>query len=201
MPLKMVRASADTALLSASATCISIPGWKTKAMSVARRAEIKSTMSEGTFLYIITPVATGTRRSHGVTVNVFSRAATYCDVSLIVSEPIHNPASEKMMSVMKTVGPVVSIMYLMCVKSGVPLTEEASTVVSLRGDTLSPKYAPEMMAPAVHPSSKPNALPMPSNASPMVAIVVHDEPVMREMTALMTQAEARNTAGWMICMP
>ena len=36
-------------------------------------------------------------------------------------------------------GIVVIIMYLIWVKSGVPLEEEASTVVSESGDTLSPK--------------------------------------------------------------
>ena len=33
--------------------------------------------------------------------------------------------------------------------------EEARMVVSDKGDILSPKYAPEIMAPAIQPSSKP----------------------------------------------
>ena len=48
-------------------------------------------------------------------------------------------------------GIVVIIIFLICVNRGVPEDEEARTVVSERGDTLSPKYAPEMIAPAVHP--------------------------------------------------
>lgn len=83
----------------------------------------------------------------------------------------------------------------MCLNSGVPLTDAASTVVSLSGLILSPKYAPEIIAPAVHPVSNPKARPMPSSAMPIVAIVVHDDPVITDTTALMTHAEARNTAG------
>ena len=51
--------------------------------------------------------------------------------------------------------------------------EEARMVVSDKGDILSPKYAPEIMAPAIQPSSKPCAFPIPhqgdtdgSNGSP-----------------------------------
>ena len=36
-------------------------------------------------------------------------------------------------------GTVVYIKYRMCVNRGVPVEEEASTVVSDKGDTLSPK--------------------------------------------------------------
>ena len=34
------------------------------------------------------------------------------------------------------------------------------------------------MAPAIHPSSTPNALPIPNNAIPIVAMVVHELPVI-----------------------
>ena len=89
----------------------------------------------------------------------------------------------------------------MCLKSGTPTELEASTVVSDRGDTLSPKYAPLMMAPATHPSAKPSARPMPISAMPMVATVVHDEPVMTLTSALMMQPEARKMPGRITSMP
>ena len=38
-----------------------------------------------------------------------------------------------------------------------PETAAAKLVVSLNGDILSPKYAPEIIAPATIPKSKPNA--------------------------------------------
>ena len=50
--------------------------------------------------------------------------------------------------------------------------DEASIVVSDSGEILSPKYAPEIIAPAIHPSLNPCALPMPIRAIPIVAIVV-----------------------------
>ena len=48
-----------------------------------------------------------------------------------------------------------------------------------------------MIAPAVHPVEKPNASPIPIKAIPMVAIVVHELPVMTETMAQMIQQEAR----------
>ena len=79
--------------------------------------------------------------------------------------------------------------------------DDAITVVSESGDILSPKYAPEMMAPAVSASEKPSAWPMPIRATPTVAMVVQEEPVMMDTTAHSTQAVSRNTFGLMILMP
>ena len=79
--------------------------------------------------------------------------------------------------------------------------EEASTVVSERGETLSPKYAPEMMAPAVMASENPSARPIPSRATPTVAMVVQEEPVITETRAQRAQAVRRKTLGLMILRP
>ncbi len=57
------------------------------------------------------------------------------------------------------------------------------------------------MAPAVQPSLKPSALPMPMRATPMVATVVQELPVITDTMALMRQLVMRNTWGLMICMP
>lgn len=89
----------------------------------------------------------------------------------------------------------------MCVNSGVSVTDEARMVVSESGDTLSPKYAPDTMAPAIQPSSNPCALPMPIRAMPMVAIVVHELPVMTDTTAQIAQHDTRKNFGWIICTP
>ena len=79
--------------------------------------------------------------------------------------------------------------------------EDARIVVSDKGDILSPKYAPEMIAPAIHPSSKPCAFPIPINAIPIVAIVVYELPVITEINAQMMQVDARKKLGWIICIP
>ena len=56
-------------------------------------------------------------------------------------------------SVMTKEGIVVTIMNRIWVNKGVPADEEARTVVSDNGETLSPKYAPDMIAPAIQPGS------------------------------------------------
>ena len=98
-------------------------------------------------------------------------------------------------------GTVVISIYLICVKMGVPEEEDARTVVSDRGETLSPKYAPEIIAPAVHPASYPWAVPIPIKATPIVAIVVHELPVIIAIRALIRQAAKRNISGMIIFIP
>ena len=79
--------------------------------------------------------------------------------------------------------------------------DDAMTVVSDKGEILSPKYAPEMIAPATSPSLNPSAFPMPSRATPIVAIVVQELPIINETRAQMTQAVKRNTFGLIILTP
>ena len=67
--------------------------------------------------------------------------------------------------------------------------------MSLNGDILSPKYAPEMMAPAVQASLIPRACPMPNSATPMVAMVVQELPESNEISAQMMQALTRKNRG------
>ena len=80
-------------------------------------------------------------------------------------------------------------------KSFTPQILDASAVVSDNGDILSPKYAPLIMAPATQPSANPCAFPIPISATPMVAIVVHELPVITLTMALITQVVARKTSG------
>ena len=98
-------------------------------------------------------------------------------------------------------GTVVISMYLIWVKRGVPEADDARTVVSESGEILSPKYAPEMMAPADHPGSNPWAVPMPIRATPTVAIVVQELPVITDTSALMTHEAARNMPGVITFIP
>ena len=86
-------------------------------------------------------------------------------------------------------------------KRGTSDVEEANTVVSLIIEILSPKYAPEIIAPAIHPSSKPRARPIPIRATPSVAIVVHEEPVSSDMIAHMIHEAGKNIEGWRIFRP
>ena len=56
-------------------------------------------------------------------------------------------------------------------------------VESDRGDSLSPKYAPEMMAPAVMAGGMPRPAPTPYSAMPTVPTVDQEEPVDMEKMA------------------
>ena len=58
-----------------------------------------------------------------------------------------------------------------------------------------------MIAPATHPVAKPCASPIPIKAIPIVAMVVHELPVITDTTAQIMQQEARKKLGWMICIP
>ena len=71
--------------------------------------------------------------------NVEASPSVYSDTWSGASAPCHRPAVKKMMRVMVNVGIVVYIIYRMCSKRSVPVTDEASMVVSLKGDILSPK--------------------------------------------------------------
>ena len=42
---------------------------------------------------------------------------------------------------------------------------------------------------------------MPKRAIPMVAIVVHELPVITDTNAQIMQVEVRKKFGWIICMP
>ena len=85
--------------------------------------------------------------------------------------------------------------------SGTSVVEDAKTVVSLITEILSPKYAPEIIAPAIHPSSNPKALPIPIRATPIVAMVVHEEPVSSDMIAQMIHDAGKKIEGCRIFNP
>ena len=77
----------------------------------------------------------------------------------------------------------------------------ARLVVSDRGDILSPKYAPDIMAPAVIPAGTPSPLPIPISATPMVPTVDQELPVAVAITAQIRQLASRKTDGDKIFSP
>ncbi len=99
------------------------------------------------------------------------------------------------------VGIVVLAMCRIWVNKSVPAMAGARLVVSDNGDILSPKYAPEIMAPAMIPSSNPNAFPIPNKATPTVATVVQLLPVATDTMALIKQAANKNKVGLSTCKP
>lgn len=107
------------------------------------------------------PVITGMISIQGVMLNEEFNAGRISE-GLKVSDGLYTkPIMPYVTNANNMAGIDVSIRYLMCVNNSTLHDEEARTVVSDRGDTLSPKYAPEMIAPAIQPSLYPITLPIP----------------------------------------
>ncbi len=92
-------------------------------------------------------------------------------------------------------------MCLMWGKSELPAMAGARFVVSERGESLSPKQAPETTAPATMPAGIPKPMPMPVRAIPTVPAVPQEVPVARDTIQQITKVAARNTPGERICRP
>ncbi len=86
-------------------------------------------------------------------------------------------------------------MCRMCVNRSVPATAGARFVVSDMGDILSPKYAPEMIAPATTGSPMPRVRPMVISATPTVPMVDQLLPIASDTTEHARHATTRNTDG------
>lgn len=87
------------------------------------------------------------------------------------------PSAKKPTKEIKKAGIVVHIIFLMWAKSSEPATAEAKLVESDKGDILSPKIAPDKIAPATKAGSKPIVIPIPKIAIPTVEIVVKPLPI------------------------
>ena len=85
--------------------------------------------------------------------NVASRLSISDDDSAVPTVSVKRPVMKNTINAIAMAGIAVIMRYLICLKRSTPQAEEATIVVSLNGETLSPKYAPEIMAPAIQPSS------------------------------------------------
>ena len=91
--------------------------------------------------------------------------------------------------------PVGSSMNFTWVNTSVPAIAGARFVVSESGDILSPKYAPDMIAPAAIGAGMPSPIAIPMRARPIVPIVPHDVPVASAVIEQISTAATRNTDG------
>ena len=69
-----------------------------------------------------------------------------------------------------------------------PAIAGAKFVVSDSGDILSPKYAPEIIAPAVISGERPKPKDIPIKATPSVPATVHELPILIAESAQIIQA-------------
>ena len=78
----------------------------------------------------------------------------------------------------------------MWLNKSVPATAGAKFVVSDKGDILSPKYAPEIIAPAVISGDKPMPADAPMSAIPTVPATVHELPILNAINEQIMQLAA-----------
>ena len=149
----------------------------------------------GTFLYIIKIVAAGISNSHNDTLKVDAICALSAATSIFALEGIKNPATIKMIAHNISVGILVISIYLICLYKSTPEILEDKYVVSERGDILSPKYAPDIIAPASQALSNPIISPALSIAIPIVPIVVQELPRIREIIVVNKNITNRNIEG------
>ena len=76
-----------------------------------------------------------------------------------------------------------------------PATDGARLVVSDNGDILSPKYDPEIIAPATIPVFIDNNSPIPTKAIPIVAAVVQELPVEIDTIAQIIHVVTKKKSG------
>ena len=112
-----------------------------------------------------------------------------------------NPIDMKNKREIIILGTVVRVIYLMWLKRFEFAIAEAKLVVSLSGDNLSPKYAPEIIAPATIPVLISMAFPIPTKAIPMVADVVQLLPVEIDIIAQIITHAGKKNKGWKIWSP
>ena len=73
--------------------------------------------------------------------------------------------------------------------------------MSDNGDILSPKYAPETIAPAVIADGNPSAAPTPISATPMEPAVDHDDPVANDTILQSKQDVTKKIFGLITLIP
>ena len=105
--------------------------------------------------------------------------------------------NRKITRLIPSAGPAVQNMLRMCWAVVRPRPTNCGTriVVSESGVILSPKYAPQMTAPAAIGFETPITPAMPMKATPSVPAVVHELPVTMPTTAQIAAVARKNTLG------
>ena len=119
--------------------------------------------------------------------NALASAARAASVLISASGSATRPSRKNSTRLIPSAGPAVQTMFRTCCPTVRPPPTSRGTriVVSDSGVILSPKYAPQMTAPAATASSSPRTLLMPTNATPRVPAVVHELPVTMPTRAQM----------------
>ena len=138
----------------------------------------------GSFLIAINSSKPRGASIRGLMVNVWSRVFCNSTMSLATTalrSPM--PSIKKILSAIIKLGTVVHSICCIWLNKLVPVTPEARLVVSDKGDSLSPKYAPEIMAPALIARDISIAAAIPIKPMPRVPATVHELPILNPTKA------------------
>ena len=126
----------------------------------------------------------------------FSSASSALSGSTAASGSTPRPITRKITRLTPSAGAAVQNMLRMCSPVVTPPTICGTRiVVSDSGVILSPKYAPQMIAPAAISFETPITPAMPTNATPSVPAVVHELPVTVPTMAQMTAVARKKMLG------
>jgi hypothetical protein len=145
----------------------------------ANSAEPSSARNGGTFLSV---KATSRKSGSSATTEIVKSCSSTSRTAWVLtvdSGVAVSPSTRKATRLIPSAGPAVQNMLRMClpVVSPPPTSCGTRIVVSESGVILSPKYAPQITAPAATCAGSPITLAIPTNATPSVPAVVHELPV------------------------
>ena len=180
------------------ATSIGLLPWKMTAITAPRRADTTSPGIAGAFLTITTISTTTGIRHTGERLKCADRLSMYKSAVVVSTAPplaLVNPKTVYRIREITRAGVVVQSMELICSNNVVPAIADAKFVVSENGDCLSPKYAPDTIAPAVMAGLIPRPAPIPINAIPTVPADDQELPHAMDINAAARHAQSKKNFG------
>src|SRR5882757_6050675 len=133
--------------------------------------------------------------AHGVITKCWLRPDSIAEASKSPGRPKRaKPTTER-----PNAGTDVHRVSRICSNKSEPAAAVARFTVSDSGDVLSPKYAPEMTAPAVIAGDNPMLVATPINPMPIVPATVHELPIPTATPAQISAVAAYKSCGLRIC--
>ena len=154
-------------------------GVSMKIMTMETKMFKKRVGIAGSFRHAQTNIRMIGKAAHHETLKFLVSTADALAMAAMEVPSLVKPRKAKIISERTNAGIVVHIIFLMWAKRSEPATAEAKLVESESGDILSPKTAPEMIAPAVNAGLTPNVAPIPKRARPTVETVVKPLPMAK----------------------
>jgi hypothetical protein len=183
--------------LGSSTKVFTLPHWVKQARMPANSAEPRIARNGGTLRIVNTTSRTIGSRFRTVMLNSLPRIARASSVETTAFAVASRPRTRKITRLIASAGPAVQTMFRTWRPTVSPRPTSFGTriVVSESGVILSPKYAPQITAPAAAFGESPITRAIPTKATPIVPAVVQELPVTRPTTAQITAVARKKTFG------